>query len=123
MTMAKRLDPAAMTDHNLEPPSGFFSFRTKPNTVCACSPARVPTFTALPKASPFSFAPLTPPSATSLAFRHSEVVASPSKAAVKPSISSACYPSTPSIAADLMCYEVLVSIPAESQWLTHHSTG
>ena len=110
-----KIDSAAMTAQQLEPPLCCFSFPTKPDIVCA-SPARVPTFTALPKAATFSFAPFTPPSAKPLTFEHRE-------AAVIPSKTSVCYHSSPMIAADLMCYETLVSTLTESKQPLHYVTG
>lgn len=99
------VNPAAVMDQQPEPQS--FSFRTASVMVCAMSPARVPTFTALPKAPTFSSAPVTSPSAKPLAFRQRDAASTPSN-------TSASYCATSSIAADLTCYETLVRRPAVS---------
>lgn len=75
----------------------------KADTVDSNSPARVPTFTSLPKTATFLFAPMTSPSAKPLGFWQQKAGSTLSQASVS-------YPAAPP--ADLMCYETLVSTPA-----------
>lgn len=102
-------------DQQPEPQSPCFSFHTGAVKACATSPARVPTFTALPGAATFKFAPVTPPSAKPLAFLQPDAAST----LLKP---SASYRATPS-AADLTCYETLVCTTAVSQQPIHRRTG